>query len=361
MPLSRSVAKFEIFYTQFLDVNGKPTQALPEFADTKQLIALYELMVSTRMFDTKAIALQRTGRLGTYPSSLGQEAIAAAIGTAMEKTDILFPYYREYAAHLARGVTMEEIFLFWGGDERGSDFQGPREDFPHTIPIASQCLHATGAATAIKLRRQPRCVVTAIGDGGTSKGDFYEALNVAGAWQLPVVFVINNNQWAISVPRKAQTHAETLAQKAIAAGIPGEQVDGNDVIAMRYALDKALARARHDEGPSVIEALTYRLCDHTTADDAKRYCDLAELESKRTEDPIVRLRSYLTQQQVWNEAEETALTTRCNQAVEAAVARYLATPPQPPESMFDYLYAKLPKAYVEQRNEVKAFEGAAHG
>ncbi len=196
------VARFEIGYTQFVDPAGKPVGPLPEFAqEPKALLPLYRGMMLTRRFDAKAIALQRTGRLGTYASSLGQEAVTVGVASAMRAEDVLLPSYRETGAQLWRGVSLLELLLYWGGDERGSDFKGPRADFPVAVPIASQCLHATGAAYAFKLRREPRVAVCVSGDGSTSNGAFYEAINTAGAWRVPAVFVINNNQWAISLPR----------------------------------------------------------------------------------------------------------------------------------------------------------------
>ena len=175
-------------------------------------------MMLTRLFDYKAVALQRTGMLNTYASTLGQEAISVGIGASMQREDVFCPFYRDYAAQLMRGVKMSEILSFWKGNEWGNHFSECPLDFPICVPIATQLLHAAGVATAFKLRKQAKVAVSICGDGATSEGDFYEAINVAGVWQLPVVFVIDNNQWAISVPRKHQTDAQTLAQKAIAAG-----------------------------------------------------------------------------------------------------------------------------------------------
>jgi pyruvate dehydrogenase E1 component alpha subunit len=316
-------------------------------------------MVLTRLFDKKAVALQRTGQLGTYASSLGQEAISVAIGNVMASEDVLLTSYREYGAQLQRGVTMTELLLYWGGDERGMAYQGPRQDFPICVPVASQVPHAVGVGYAIKLRREPRVAACVFGDGATSKGDFYEAINAAGVWQLPIVFVINNNCWAISVPLETQTHTQTLAQKAIAAGIPGEQIDGNDVIALRDRIAQAIEKARNGGGPCLIEALTYRLCDHTTADDASRYRGQVEVEQRWRFDPIQRLQTYLTQAGAWNEAQETDLQAELTQQVEEAVQKYLNTPPQAPESMFDYLYETLPAALREQRQAAIA-RGKSH-
>jgi len=349
------VASFTINYTQFVDPAGRAVAALPPLAkDPAALIALYRGMMLTRRFDAKAIALQRTGRLGTYASSLGQEAVTVGLASAMRPEDVLLPSYRETGAQIWRGVSLLELLLYWGGDERGSNFAGPRGDFPVAVPIASQCLHAIGAAYAFKLRREPRVAVCVCGDGATSNGAFYEAINTAGAWRVPAVFVINNNQWAISMPRSAQSATATLAQKAIAAGIPGEQVDGNDVIAVRHLVERALERARGGEGASVVEALTYRMSDHTTADDASRYRDGEVVSKEWANDPIARLRTFLSEAVVWTKADEERLIDELNREIDDAVERYLATPGPKPETMFDHLYALLPAALVGQRAAVAA-------
>jgi len=346
----KTIAEFKVGYSQFLDPEGNPVAELPEFAnDSEQLLRMYRLMTQTRVFDTKAINLQRTGKLGTYASSLGHEAAHVGIGAAMRQEDCLAPMYREYGAQFWRGVKMSEVLLYWGGDERGNNFSGPTHDFAWCVPIATQCLHAAGAAWAFKLRKEPRCAVSVIGDGGTSEGNFYEALNLAAVRKLPAVFVVVNNKWAISVPLSIQTAAKTLAQKAIAAGMPGVQVDGNDVIAVRDAMETALARARAGEGPTLIEAVTYRLSDHTTADDASRYRDQREVEAARIEEPLIRLRKYLTGIGAWDEKQEEALLAECAIGVEAAVKEYLDTPVQPTGAMFDYMYKDLPEAMREQR------------
>jgi len=347
------VARFEVQRIGYLDRDGKPVAALPAFARaTTEVVAMYRAMVRTRTFDAKAVALQRTGRLGTYPSALGQEAVAVGVGAAMHPDDVVVPSFREHGAQLWRGVTLLELLLFWGGDERGSDFAGPREDFPVSIPIGSHVPHAAGAALAMKLRNEQRAVVCVLGDGATSKGDFYEALNLAGVWKLPVVFVINNNQWAISVPRSQQSAAETLAQKAIAGGCEGVQVDGSDVLAVRAALEHALEKARSGGGPSVVECETYRLCDHTTADDATRYRDAAEVSARWKDEPVLRLRNYLVATGVWDKERELAMLAELTHEVEAAAAAYLAHPPSPPTDMFDYLFETLPPALAPERRAV---------
>jgi pyruvate dehydrogenase E1 component alpha subunit len=344
------VAAFEIEHSAFLDAEGRVLQALPHFAqDPETLIALYRAMVLTRAFDAKAVALQRTGRLGTYGSSLGQEAVSVGIGAAMRPEDVLLPSFREQGAQILRGVTMTELLVYWGGDERGSDFAGPRQDFPVCVPVGTHAPHAAGVALALQLRGEARVAVCVFGDGATSKGDVYEAMNFAGLRRLPLVFVVNNNQWAISVPRAHQSAAETLAQKAVAAGFAGEQVDGNDVIAVRAALERALEKARAGGGPTLVEALTYRLSDHTTADDASRYRNDKEVSARWKEEPIARLRDYLVAAGRWSKDDEEALLEDCGEQVEAAAEEYLAIPPLPPQSMFDHLYAELPRALQEQR------------
>lgn len=345
-----AVARFEIRYGRYLDPKGKAVRPLPDFADDRaELVALYRAMVLARRFDTKAVALQRTGRLGTFASALGQEAVPVGVASAMRAADVLVPSFREHGAQLWRGVTPAELFLFWGGDERGSDFAEPREDFPVCVPIGTHAPHAVGAALAFKLRHEKRVAVCIFGDGATSKGDVAEALNVAGVWHLPVVFVINNNRWAISLPLAQQTAAETLAQKAIAAGIEGEQVDGNDVIAVREATARALAKARAGGGPHLIEALTYRLGDHTTADDASRYRSGAEVSARWAEEPIARLRNYLVAAGMWGKLDEEGLLAEITLQIERAAEAYLATPPQGTEAMFDFTYETLPKDLAEQR------------
>lgn len=354
-----TVAQFAVTYTQYLDEQGSLSGQAPAFAHDKSILnELYRQMVKVRIFDKKAIALQRTGKMGTYAPLNGQEAISTAIGHAMRPEDVFIPYYRDYACMFQRGVRMSEILAYWGGDERGSDFACGSQDLPICVPIASQCLHAAGVAFAFKYRNEPRVAVVCIGDGGTSEGDFYEGLNAAGTWKLPVVFVINNNQWAISVPRDKQTATETLAQKAFAAGIMGVQVDGNDVIATRDIIGQAIERARRGEGPTLIEALSYRLSDHTTADDATRYQPEEEVKKAQVKEPIGRLQHFMLEQKLWSEAEEKALIEECQAEVDAEVQVYLNRPGQPVSSIFDFHYEQCPEYLVEQR--AIAMEEAEH-
>jgi len=323
---------------------------LPPFAaDAADLVAMYRAMTLTRTFDAKAIALQRTGRLGTYAPSLGQEAVSVGIGFAMRPDDVLLPSFREHGTQLIRGVTMTELLLYWGGHERGCDFAAAREDFPVSIPVASHVPHAVGVALAMQLRGEDRAAVCVFGDGATSKGDFYEALNLAGVWRLPVVFVAVNNQWAISVPRSTQTAALTIAQKAIAAGIDGVQVDGNDVVAVRQVVEESLVHARGGEGPTLVEAVTYRLGDHTTADDAARYRADEDVSRAWDAEPLRRVRALLVERGQWTKQQEQDLIAGCSAEVEAAAQAYDAAVPEGPASIFDHLHAELPTELQEQR------------
>ncbi|MBX3690142.1 pyruvate dehydrogenase (acetyl-transferring) E1 component subunit alpha [Dokdonella sp.] len=357
-------ASFEIEYLQYLDADGKLVRKdLPEFAkNLDHMVELYKLMVSTRVFDTKSIALQRTGKLGTYASCLGHEAAHVGVGSSMKPEDVLAPSYREYGAQLYRGVQPRDVYMYWGGDERGNDYQKEpaRHDFAWSVPIATQCLHAAGSALAFKIRGEKRVAVCMIGDGGSSKADFYGAINFAGARDLPLVAVIVNNQWAISVPRRIQSGAKTLAQKGIAAGLFCIQVDGNDIIAVRKAMEDALERARSGKGGSVLELVTYRLGDHTTADDARRYREADEVKDAWTREPIKRLRAYLESKKAWDEKKEEAWKHECDEWMDNEVNSYLETKAQPIEAIFDYTFAELPADLQKQRALALSLEKGAH-
>lgn len=356
------VARFDVPYFQILNADSQVVADLPDFAkDPKQLIYLYQQMVLNRVFDTKAIALQRTGKMGTYPSTRGQEGAFVGMGAALAKQDVFVPYYRDFGTLIQRGVKLSEILLYWGGDERGNCFQHDATDFPYSVPVGSQPLHAAGVATAFKIRGEKRAVLSVCGDGASSQGDFYEAMNVAGVWKLPVVFVVSNNEWAISVPRSAQTATQTIAQKAIAAGFSGAQVDGNDVIAVRHSVEAALNQARDHHEPALLEILSYRQSDHTTADDARRYEADTVREREWKKEPIARLRRYLESLDIWSAADEEKCQAAAALTVDQAVTEYLSVQPCAPDVMFEYLYETLPHLYHEQRDQLKTIGVVAHG
>ncbi|OGT40992.1 MAG: pyruvate dehydrogenase (acetyl-transferring) E1 component subunit alpha [Gammaproteobacteria bacterium RIFCSPHIGHO2_12_FULL_40_19] len=348
----KTVASFIVPYLQYLDEHSQPTQPFPDFITHDLLLDLYKRMTLLRVFDNQMVNLHRTGKIGTFPSSLGQEAVFIPVGLSLQKEDVLCPFYRDHGVMIQRGYALADILAYWSGDERGNASNAANQDFPVCVPIATQCLHATGVAYAIKYRKEKRVVVTEIGDGGTSKGDFYEALNLAGAWYLPIVFVIDNNQWAISVPREKQTTCTTLAQKAIAAGLDCIQVDGNDVIAMLDVAKAAIHQARNGGKATVIEAVTYRLADHTTVDDASRYSDPEDKKNAWKKEPIARLGYYLEAQGVWDKDKETELQHTTKAFVEKEIEMYFSREKQKPESMFDYMYETLPDAMLDQRDDL---------
>ncbi|WP_263081055.1 pyruvate dehydrogenase (acetyl-transferring) E1 component subunit alpha [Endozoicomonas sp. Mp262] len=350
-----SNASLNIPFVQYLSAEGEALKTLPEWTEDKQtLINYYRAMVIARQGDQKAIALQRTGKMGTYPSCLGQEAISTVFSALLTSEDVLIPYYRDLPGLMGRGIPLSDVYLYWGGDERGSSSPAWKQDFPNCVPIATQAGHAAGVASAFKIRNEPRVALCTLGDGATSKGDFPEALNLAGAWQLPVVYVICNNQWAISVPRAIQSGAPTLAQKGTAAGLPAIQVDGNDAVALHEVLSEAIDRARGGKGATVIEAITYRLSDHTTADDASRYRNSDELKNAWHKEPVKRLRNFLFHRGLWDEKQEQALKNEAEKIVERAVQTYLNTPLPDLAHLFDYHYANTPPELERQKQQAIA-------
>lgn len=356
------VAKFEITYTQFLDEDGKAQKELPEFAaDADQMARMYRHMHFTRVFDRRSINLQRTGQVGTVASSHGHEASQVGLAAAMELEDVLAPSYREHGVVTWRGVRISQLLAVWGGDERGHNWGGPRHDFPYCVPIATQCLHAAGAAMALKMRGDKACAVALCGDGATSEGAFYEALNAAGAFHLPVVFLITNNRYAISMPVEGQTAATTLAQKAIAAGIPGEQVDGNDLIAVRNQAEIATQKARSGGGPSLIEALSYRLGDHTTADDASRYREDEEVKTARKRQPLRRMKRFMQEHFGWTDEQEEALIAELEAEVEKEVDAYLSVPRPRIEDIFEHQFGNMPAQLKAQRAIARKYPVPDHG
>lgn len=352
---AHTVAQFEIKYVQYVDAEGQILHDLPDFAqDNTLLLLLYRSMKVSQLLEHKISVLHRTGKFGTYPGTMGQEAVGAGAASCLTDQDVFVPYYRSATDLYMRGVKLHEILLYWGGFEEGSNFKDPRcrFDLPIPICISSQLPQAAGVATAINLRKQKnRAVLTFIGDGGTSEGDFYETVNAAGAWNLPLVIIINNNRWALSEPNSNQTSCLTLAQKAVAGGFEGIQVDGNDVIAVKAVTEAAMQKARQGGGPTLIEALTYRLCSHTTVDDLTRYVDKSEHEQAMQKEPFKRLKKLLRERGILNEDLEQKIDQEIKQEIEAAVEIFLNMPLPPPEDMFDYLYAELPERLQEQREE----------
>jgi pyruvate dehydrogenase E1 component alpha subunit len=333
---------------EILDTEGRVDDDLMPGLDPSEVRGLYRDMVLMRTFDGKALNLQRQGRMGTWPPIKGQEAVQAGVALAMAEKDWLIPAFREHGIMVLRGVPLHLVYAYWAGDERGSCYPEGVRCFPVAVPVGSQWQHGTGVGLSLKLRGEDAVAVTFGGDGSTSEGDFHEAVNCAGVFDAKTVFVIQNNQWAISVPLHKQTAAETLAQKAHAYGVPGIQVDGNDVFAVYVAAHEAIERARSGGGPSLIEAVTYRLGDHTTADDATRYRADDELKMWEGRDPILRLRRYLEQHGLWDDDQEAVLLEEAQAWVEAQVAALEGMTPQEPEAIFKFMYGEMPPHLVEQ-------------
>ena len=302
---------------ELLDTEGAVDDALRPEIDPERIQGLYRDMVRMRTFDDKALKLQRQGRMGTWPPIKGQEAIQAGVALAMTEKDWLIPSFRDHGSMVLHGVPLHQVYAYWVGDERGSCFPEGVRCFPVAVPVGSQWQHGAGVGLSLKLRGEDAVAVTFGGDGSTSEGDFHEGLNCAAVLGAKAVFVIQNNQWAISVPLHQQTAAETLAQKAHGYGLPGIQVDGNDVFAVYVAAEEAIERARSGGGPTLIEAVTYRLGDHTTADDASRYRTDEELEKWEGRDPILRLRRYLVANGLWDDEREAALVEEARTWIDA--------------------------------------------
>lgn len=343
---------FSISHLQILNEAGVLINEREPDLDSEQLTRLYRAMVLAREVDDRLLKLQRQGRIGTFPPATGQEATACGPALAMTDQDWFVGAFRELGARLMRGEPIENTFLYYNGFEEGTTFPGGERMLPISIIIAAQMLHAVGIAYAMRLRGETdSAVVCFFGDGATSEGDFHEALNFAAVWQVPVVFICSNNQWAISVPRSKQTRSATLAQKAIAYDIPGIQVDGNDALAMYQATKDALDRAKAGQGPTLIEAVTYRLRMHTTADDPTKYQAGDELDVWAKRDPLPRFRTYLETKGLWNDQQQTALEAEVKKQVEDAVKAFEAMKDFQPDAPFDHVYGTEHPRIAEQRAE----------
>ncbi|HEY3274664.1 MAG TPA: pyruvate dehydrogenase (acetyl-transferring) E1 component subunit alpha [Methanocella sp.] len=313
------------------------------------LLKMYRWMVQGRLYDEKALKLQAAGRMGTYPPISGQEAIQVGSALAMEPDDWLVPSYRELASMMIRGISMAALNLGWMGNDYGNKIPEDVKCLPIAIPVGSQALHATGFAWAAKIRKEKYAVLCHFGDGATSRGDFHEALNFAGVYQVPAVFISNNNGWAISTPVKIQTHAETLAQKGLSYGIPSYQVDGMDVLASYVMTRDALQRAREGKGPTFIEALCYRYGAHTTADNPDLYRSKEETEKiRKATDPVVRFRNYLVKKKLWDDEKEKKLVEELDAAVDAAAKEAEQTAPPTMDELFRNVFATMPDYLKEE-------------
>jgi pyruvate dehydrogenase E1 component subunit alpha len=348
MPRTVLDVPFQIEHLSILDSDGNLDTALePEIAPAT-LQAMYRSMLVGRRLDERMVRLQRQGRIGTFAPIKGQEASQVCSVFALRPQDWMVPSFRETAAMIHRGWPIERILAFFAGYLEGGQPGPDQRDLPIAIPVATQLPHAVGLAYAAQYRGDDAVVMVYFGDGATSEGDFHEAANFAGVWGLPVVFVCQNNQWAISVPLKKQTHSRTLAQKALAYGFPGLQVDGNDALAVFAASREAVERARAGAGPTLIECVTYRLAMHTTADDPTKYRAEEEVRAWESKDPLSRFSAYLQKRNLLEDGLEAAIDLE----IAAAVRRFEDLPAPDPLVMFDHAYGELPPHLVVQRQEV---------
>ncbi|MGG1661048.1 pyruvate dehydrogenase (acetyl-transferring) E1 component subunit alpha [Brevibacillus sp. NRS-1366] len=329
------------------DVSGKLEEAT--------MVKMYENMVLVRAFDRKSIHLQRQGRMGTYAPFEGQEASQVGSALALSAGDWLFPTYRDHAAAIVHGQSMARVFLYWMGHMEGSISPEGKNIMPPCVPIATQMVHAVGTAWASRLKQENHVSLAYFGDGASSEGDFHEALNFAGVFKAPTIFLCQNNGFAISVPFSQQTSSKTISQRGAAYDIPGVCVDGNDVFAVYLTVKAAIERGLAGHGPTLIEAVTYRYGAHTTADDPTKYREqeLLTEEWRTKRDPIERLRTFLEKRGLWNEMKEAALNKQVAEQIEAALIQAESYPKSKPTDMFRHVYAEPTWMINEQEQELQ--------
>jgi pyruvate dehydrogenase E1 component alpha subunit len=351
MPRTVLEPRFQGEYLSILDSDGNLDTSLEPDIAAEDLRRLYRAMLLGRRLDERMIRLQRQGRIGTFAPIKGQEASQLGAAFTLRPSDWMVPSFRETAAMLWRGWPIEKLLLLYAGYLEGGQPESGQNDLPITIPVATQLPHAVGLAYAAQYRGDDAVVMAFCGDGATSEGDFHEALNFAGVWHVPTVFVVQNNQWAISVPLKKQTHSRTIAQKALAYGVPGLQVDGNDVLAVQAACQEAVDRARAGDGPTLIECVTYRLGVHTTADDPTKYRTAEEVAAWERKDPLTRFAAYLQKKNLLEEG----LAESVDAEIAAAVERFETFGAPPPLTMFEHAYGEPPSHLDAQREQLAAW------
>jgi len=368
MPRKKITISDKIEYLSILDKNGQLDKKLEPDIGEDVLFKLHRVMVLARKFDERLLNLQRQGRIGTFPPIKGQEAAQLGTIAHLRASDWMVPAFRETAAELWRGRSLESIIIYNNGFAEGVDIPEDCNDLPISVPVGSQIIHAVGLGWAAKYRQKDDVIMTFFGDGATSQGDFHEGLNFAAVFQAPVVFVCQNNHWAISVPLAKQTRSKTLAQKALAYGMPGIQVDGNDILAVFVAAQEAVQRARSGDGPTLIECVTYRVMMHTTADDPKRYRSDEEVEKWSKRDPLPRFQKYLMDKGLLSEEKRIEVESEIMEEIQTAVdsAEKQMKALGDPIDMFDHAYAEMPPYLKEQKEDLvrelsEGGEGGNHG
>lgn len=340
---------------QVIDNEGKVVNKkfLPELSP-EELDRAYKDMLFERTADLMIVNYQRQGRIYTYPPNYGQEAIHIAAGMQIKEEDWLVPAFRELGLYLAKGISLKEIFLYFMGNEDGSRFKNVKKVLPISVPISSQLVHAAGIGYAINYKKENDVVYAFVGDGGTSEGDFHEALNFAAVWKAPVIFIVQNNQYAISVPFSVQTVSKNIAVKSIAYGMPGIKVDGNDIFAMHKTINEAIKFTKEGNGPVLIEAVTYRKGAHTTSDDPTKYRTKEEECEWDKKDPMVRLEKYIKSQKLWKEEYEL-LEEQYKKEIDRLFRQAEDEAGYNFDDVFDYTYVEIPDELKRQKEDYKKF------
>ncbi|KEF37664.1 pyruvate dehydrogenase E1 component, alpha subunit [Schinkia azotoformans MEV2011] len=349
--------ELDIDFYQVLTENGEIRESIEGKIDQSLMLRMYVKMLLVRLLDRKCVNLQRQGRLGTYAPFEGQEASQVGSALALSPRDWLFPTYRDHAAALVHGQSLYRIFLYWAGHVDGTICPDKKRILPPSVPIATHMLHAVGTAWASKLKGEKNCSIAYFGDGATSEGDFHEALNFAGVYKTPTIFFCQNNGYAISLPFEKQSASRTIAQRAIAYDIKGIRVDGNDIFAVYITVKEAIERALRGDGPTLIEAITFRYGAHTTADDPQKYRDQEALskEWKEKRDPLLRLQKFLLQKDIWSQALEEQWQLQINEDIKYAFEKAVNYPKTTPLEMFNHVYADKPWNIKEQQDELHSF------
>lgn len=344
---------------QILDSNGKIVNSNlePKLKD-EEFRELMRRMVFTRIWDQRAISLNRQGRLGFYAPVAGQEATMIGTQYTLKKEDFILPGYRDIPQIYWHGLPMYQCFLYSRGHQLGGRIPEDVNVLMPQIIIGAQIIQCMGVAMGFKFKKEGNVAVTYIGDGGTSQGDFYEGINFAGAYNAPAVFIVQNNQYAISVPVELQTNAKTLAQKSVSAGIPGYKVDGMDVLAVYHVMQEAVKRARQDQGPTLIECSTYRFGPHTMAgDDPTRYRRSTELSEWEQNDPLLRFRTYLVKKGLWSEEDENKVIEEAKQVVSENIKKADEAAKTKVTDLIESMFENLPPYLEEQKREFEQLEG----
>ena len=339
---------------QILKPDGTLQPGLKPPIEDKETLALYQKMVLIRLADQRGLLLQRQGRFGTYAPIWGQEACQVGSAYVLQKGDWVFPAFREIGVTLMMGVPLKDFMLYWMGNEMGSRAPKGINMMPVSIPVGTHIPQAVGTAWAAKLKGEKIVAVAYFGDGATSKGDFHEAMNFAGVFKTPTLFFCQNNQFAISVPRSRQTASKTIAQKAIAYGFDGIQVDGNDLFAVTAATKEAVNKARAGGGPTLIEGVTFRFGPHTTADDPTKYRTEKEIDPWKPLDPLLRLKLYLKGKGLWTEEVEQRMTEEAQKEIDQAVKDAEAVPAPAPDEIFTSVFAEMTPQLKEQLEYLKS-------